>query len=141
MDVNRVTTKQQLEDAFAIRRTVFVEEQGVALEVEFDQHEAEAEHILVYSDERQPIGTGRVRAIKDQAKLERICILAPYRKHGLGKVIIETLEQIAREQGFTKALIHGQTQAEGFYRKLGYVTNSEVFMEDGIPHVALTKQL
>ncbi|MEW9670479.1 GNAT family N-acetyltransferase [Ammoniphilus sp. 3BR4] len=140
MEAKRVTTQKQLEDAFHIRRAVFVEEQGVPLADEFDEHEDHAEHILVYF-EGQPVGTGRMRIADEMAKLERICLLAPYRKYGLGKLIIGTLEQLASEKGMTKAKLHGQTHAEGFYQKLGYETKSPVFMEDGIPHVLMVKNL
>jgi predicted GNAT family N-acyltransferase len=74
-------------------------------------------------------------------KLERICILEPYRKFGLGKVIIKALEEIAEERGAAQVKLHGQTQAEGFYKKLGYQAASEVFMEDGIPHLLMLKEL
>ena len=77
----------------------------------------------------------------DYGKLERICILEPYRKFGLGKVIIATLEEIAEEKGLSRVKLHGQTHAEGFYKKLGYQTASSMFMEDGIPHVLMTKEL
>ncbi|RXT03883.1 GNAT family N-acetyltransferase [Ammoniphilus sp. CFH 90114] len=140
MEAKRVATKTQLDQAFQIRVAVFVEEQGVPLADEFDEHDANAEHILVYF-EGLPVGTGRMRVVDEFAKLERICLLAPYRKYGLGKMIIQTLEQLAREKGMTKAKLHGQTQAEGFYQKLGYETHSPVFMEDGIPHVLMVKNL
>lgn len=74
-------------------------------------------------------------------KLERICILKPYRKYGLGKVIIRELEKIMQEKGITKIKLHGQTQAEGFYKKLGFQTASDEFMEDGILHVLMIKEL
>lgn len=140
MEAKRVTTQKQLDDAFHIRKAVFVEEQGVPLADEFDEHDTYAEHILVYF-EGQPVGTGRMRVVDEQVKLERICLLTPYRKYGLGKLIIGTLEQLAREKGMTKAKLHGQTHAEVFYQKLGYETKSPVFMEDGIPHVLMVKTL
>jgi hypothetical protein len=56
-------------------------------------------------------------------------------------MIVEGLEKLARAKGMTKAKLHGQTQAEGFYHKQGYRTSSEVFMEDGIPHILLLKVL
>lgn len=140
MEAKQVTTEQQLAEAFDIRRAVFVEEQGVPLEDEFDEHEATAQHILVYN-EGQAVGTGRMRVVDGVGKLERISILEPYRKHGLGKLIIATLEQLATEKGLTKVKLHGQTHAEGFYHKLGYETKSAVFMEDGIPHVLMVKNL
>lgn len=143
MDSKRITLKDDLQVAFAIRKEVFVEEQGVPLEDEFDEFDllnGLAEHVLVYYHE-QPVGTGRVRWVDGLGKLERICILEPYRKYGLGKVIISALEVIAKEKGVSQVKLHGQTQAEGFYEKLGYQKSSNMFMEDGIPHILMMKEL
>ncbi len=143
MDSKRITTENDLKIAFHIRKEVFVEEQGFPLEFEFDEFDtlnALSEHILVYYNEK-PVGTGRLRVIDGFGKLERICILEPYRKFGLGKIILKTLEEIAKEQGITQVKLHGQTQAEGFYKKLGYRTSSDVFMEDGGPHLLMIKEL
>lgn len=143
MDSKRITTENDLKIAFHIRKEVFVEEQGFPLEFEFDEFDtlnALSEHILVYYNEK-PVGTGRLRVVDGFGKLERICILEPYRKFGLGKIILKTLEEIAKEQGITQVKLHGQTQAEGFYKKLGYRTSSDVFMEDGGPHLLMIKEL
>ncbi|MDG4848753.1 GNAT family N-acetyltransferase [Peribacillus frigoritolerans] len=143
MDSKRITTENDLKIAFHIRKEVFVEEQGFLLEFEFDEFDtlnALSEHILVYYNEN-PVGTGRLRVVDGLGKLERICILEPYRKFGLGKIILKTLEEIAKEQGITQVKLHGQTQAEGFYKKLGYRTSSDVFMEDGGPHLLMIKEL
>ncbi|WNS45409.1 GNAT family N-acetyltransferase [Paenibacillus sp. MMS20-IR301] len=140
MRVEHITDEAGLQEAFRIRREVFVEEQGVPLADEFDQYEQEAEHILIYQ-ENAPVGTARLRVVDGWAKLERICLLAPYRSSGLGTVIISTLEAMAADKGLAQAKLHGQKQAEGFYQKLGYVTDSPVFMEDGIPHVRMVKGL
>ena len=75
----------------------------------------QCKHILVYYHEL-PVGTGRIRFVDGVGKLERICILKDYRTYGLGKVIIQTLEEIARNEQATKVKLHGQTQAEGFYK-------------------------
>ncbi|MGE7607237.1 GNAT family N-acetyltransferase [Peribacillus frigoritolerans] len=139
----RITTENDLKIAFHIRKEVFVEEQGFPLEFEFDEFDtlnALSEHILVYYNEK-PVGTGRLRVVDGLGKLERICILEPYRKFGLGKIIIKKLEEIAKEKGNTQVKLHGQTQAEGFYKKLGYRTSSDVFMEDGGPHLLMIKEL
>ncbi|KHL97196.1 hypothetical protein QW71_02160 [Paenibacillus sp. IHB B 3415] len=142
MRVDKVTNEAGLQEAFRIRREVFVEEQGVPLADEFDQYESQAEHILVFHEaEEAPVGTARLRVVDGWAKLERICLLAPYRRSGLGSVIIGTLEAMAAEKGLRQAKLHGQKQAEGFYQKLGYETSSPVFMEDGIPHVIMVKSL
>ena len=143
MDFKRIALEDDLRIAFHIRKEVFVKEQNVLLEEEFDEFDTMnelSEHILVYYND-QPVGTGRVRWVDDFGKLERICILEPYRKFGLGKVTIGTLEEIAEEKGLSRVKLHGQTHAEGFYKKLGYQTSSDIFMEDGIPHVLMTKEL
>nr|WP_195576225.1 GNAT family N-acetyltransferase [Paenibacillus sp. 1001270B_150601_E10] len=140
----KATTEVERQAAFAIRKEVFVEEQGVPLADEFDQYDQAndngADHILVYIDEA-PVGTGRLRVVEGMAKLERICILKSQRKHGIGRVIISALEQLSMDKGLSKAKLHGQKQAEGFYQKLGYYTASDVFMEDGIEHVLMMKEL
>lgn len=143
MDSKKITMADELDLAFAIRKEVFVEEQGFGLEDEFDEFDTldgQADHILVFYND-QPVGTGRLRVVDELGKLERICILEAYRKFGLGKRIIKKLEEIAREKGIAQVKLHGQTQAEGFYQKLGYRTSSDVFMEDGGPHILMIKEL
>jgi predicted GNAT family N-acyltransferase len=143
MKAKRIMLEEDLRKAFDIRKAVFVEEQGVPIEDEFDEFDnlnGQCEHLLVYFEE-QPVGTGRIRWVNEFGKLERICILEPYRKFGLGKVIITALEEIAQGRGVKKVKLHGQTQAEGFYKKLGYQTSSSVFIEDGIPHLLMKKEL
>ncbi|MBM7661153.1 putative GNAT family N-acyltransferase [Bacillus mesophilus] len=143
MNIKRIKLEEDLSKAFQIRKKVFVEEQGVPLEDEFDEFdtlEGQCNHILVYHEEN-PVGTGRIRVVDGLGKLERICILKPFRKFGLGKVIIKGLEAIAEEKGVSRVKLHGQTHAEGFYQKLGYRTSSDVFMEDGIPHIVMEKDI
>ncbi|WP_445487636.1 GNAT family N-acetyltransferase [Niallia sp. 03133] len=143
MSSKRITLENDFKKAFSIRKEVFVEEQGVPLEDEYDEFDKMnglAEHILVYYNE-EPAGTGRIRWVDGLGKLERICILKPYRRFGLGKVIIKSLEEIAKEQGVSEVKLHGQTQAEGFYQKLGYQTASSIFIEDGIPHIIMAKKI
>ncbi|MGO4697008.1 GNAT family N-acetyltransferase [Paenibacillus sp. 2TAB26] len=140
METKRITTDEQLEEAYLIRKTVFVKEQGVAEEIELDEYDAIADHVLVYY-ENVPVGTGRVRIVDDMAKIERICVLASHRMHKLGKAIMDELELIAREKGLKKAKLHGQVQAAAFYEKQGYEVASTVFMEENIPHVKMVKDL
>ncbi|NCU18430.1 GNAT family N-acetyltransferase [Pallidibacillus pasinlerensis] len=143
MEYKQITNEEELQQAFKIREEVFVKEQGVPLEDEFDEYDqlnGNCEHILVYH-EGEAVGTGRVRVVEGGGKLERICILKSYRKLGIGKVIVQGLENIAKEKGLEKVKLHGQTHAEGFYQKLGYETASDEFMEDGIPHYLMVKEL
>lgn len=143
IEVKRVKTRLQLEKEFNIRQEVFVKEQGVPPEVElddFDTLHAPCKHILVEVD-GEAVGTGRVRFVDEFGKLERICVLKQHRNLGLGKVIVKELEQIAREQGMKKVKLHSQSHAKEFYEKLGYEVQSDEFMEEGIPHYLMVKEL
>lgn len=100
MKIKRITTEIDLQAALEIRKAVFIEEQQVPESDEFDQFdtlEDQCGHVLVFH-ENQPAGTGRVRIVNHTGKLERICILKPYRKYGLGKVIISELENMVKEK-------------------------------------------
>lgn len=141
MSIKKVTTDADLQLAFDFRRKVFIEEQQVPEVEEFDEFDslqAPCDHILVYYKE-QPVGTGRLRVVEGYGKLERICIVEEFRKFGLGKEIIIGLEQIARDNGLTKAKLNAQSYAEGFYGKLGYKREGEEFMDCGIPHILMKK--
>ncbi|CQR48420.1 putative N-acetyltransferase YjcF [Paraliobacillus sp. PM-2] len=142
MKISQVTSKEQWEKVYQLRKDVFVTEQGVAIEDEFDQHDNDPTTIhIVLEIEGAPAATGRLRVVNEQGKLERICVHSNFRKHGLGKEIVLALEEIVRNKGMHTVYLHGQTQAEKFYQKLGYETKSESFLEDGIPHYVMKKDL
>lgn len=140
MNTKLVQHKEELEEAYRIRRTVFVEEQQVPLEEEIDDLESEADHFLLY-DGKEPIGAGRFRAVDDYGKVERICILKEKRKSGAGKVIMMGIEQFAKERGFQKLKLNAQSYAIPFYEKLGYQVVSEEFLDAGIPHKTMMKHI
>lgn len=105
MHIKKITTENDLQVALNIRKSVFIDEQQVPESEEFDQFDTlqeQCQHVLVCHD-NEPVGTGRVRIVDGTGKLERICILKPYRKYGLGKVIIRELEKIMQEKGIEKA--------------------------------------
>ncbi|WP_284238506.1 GNAT family N-acetyltransferase [Paenibacillus glycanilyticus] len=140
MTSRRITNEEDLKAAFEIRKKVFVDEQGVPAENEYDEFDETANHVLVlYNGE--PAATGRLREVDGAAKLQRICVLESHRKYGLGRAVVEALESIAREEGLQVAKLNGQTHAEPFYAKLGYHTVSDIFLEEGIPHVTMKKTL
>ncbi|SDB97801.1 GNAT family N-acetyltransferase [Shouchella lonarensis] len=144
METKKVTQESDLQIALSMRKEVFINEQGVPPEEEIDAFDTlndQCEHVLVYEN-NQAIGTGRMRIVNNIGKLERICVRAPYRQLGAGKVIIEALEDIAREKELSQVKLDAQTHAEGFYQKLGYqVISNDIFMDAGIPHISMTKQL
>lgn len=142
MNAKVITTEVDLQTAFAIRRKVFIEEQQVPEPEEYDEFDtldAACEHILVYIDDK-PVGTGRLRVVDGYGKLERICILQAFRKYGLGKVIVQKLEDMTLAKGLTKSKLNAQVYAEGFYEKFGYKRSGEEFMDGGIPHILMKKQ-
>ncbi|WP_445613771.1 GNAT family N-acetyltransferase [Geobacillus sp. YF-1] len=129
------------EDALRVRRLVFIEEQHVPEEEEIDQFEDDAFHLVLY-DGDIPVGAGRLRFIDEGVgKIERICVLPSYRGRGAGRMVMEAIEQLATSKGAKKVKLNAQTHAEPFYQKLGYTTVSDVFLDAGIPHVAMVKPL
>ncbi len=127
------------EDAFSVRRKVFVEEQGVPLSLELDELDQTAAHFVVYA-ENQPIGAGRIRdASKGIGKVERVCILKEFRGNHLGNLIMKALEEYAVNTEMHKIILNAQSYAIPFYEKLGYVTTSPEFMDADIPHRAMEK--
>ncbi|MDR6124522.1 putative GNAT family N-acyltransferase [Bacillus sp. SLBN-46] len=140
MKLKVVENQKELEDAFSIRKTVFVEEQNVPLEEEIDQFEDEAVHFVLYNDDF-PIGAGRFRVVDGYGKVERICVLKEARKTGAGNAIMNGIEEHALEQGLHKLKLNAQTQAIPFYARLGYEIVSEEFLDAGIPHKTMMKEM
>ena len=140
-DVKIVTTSSEREDAFSVRRIVFVEEQGVPLSLELDELDETADHFVVYT-ENTPIGAGRIREIDSGiGKVERVCILPEFRGKHLGKLIMQALENHAAYKGFEKVVLNAQSYAIPFYEKIGYVITSPEFMDADIPHRTMEKKV
>ncbi|MDM5297567.1 GNAT family N-acetyltransferase [Bacillus pumilus] len=135
-------THTQREDAYDVRKEVFVKEQEVPLDIEIDELEDEAIHFVIYNDDKKPQAAARLRIIEgEKAKLERICVLKEARSFGLGHKLLEALEAEAIAQGAKEAVMHAQVQALPFYEKKGYYVVSEPFEEAGITHVKMKKSL
>lgn len=129
-----------------IRRRVFVDGQSVPIEIEFDDLDPDAEHFLAFgggeSDESPiALGTARMRIVNGAAKAERIAVLEEARGSGLGRALMESIESHARQAGLESVRLDAQIQAAGFYEKLGYLAEGEVFIEAGIDHLRMTKRL
>ncbi|WP_226658522.1 GNAT family N-acetyltransferase [Pseudalkalibacillus hwajinpoensis] len=140
MEVRVVETEKERNDAFHVRHTVFVEEQNVPAELEIDEHEDKAIHFVAY-DQNAPVAAGRIRVLSELAKVERICVLHDYRGTGLGFLLMNAIENHANQLRLKGAKLNAQISAVGFYEKLGYRIVSEEFMDAGIPHVTMTKDL
>lgn len=129
------------QDALAVRERVFVEEQDVSKDLEFDGLDGDAVHAVARS-EGDPIGTARLRWIDaSTGRIERVAVLAPHRGSGTGRELMDALESVATDHGRDRIVLHAQVTAEGFYRSLGYETVSGVFEEAGMDHVEMEKRL
>lgn len=127
-------SEKDIQDGLNIRKTVFVEEQGVSIDAEIDEFENVSKHVVLYHDDK-PAAVGRFRNYKDgYAKVERVAVLKPYRKFGYGKDVMNFINQKASEDGYKGTVLNGQSHAKGFYEKLGYKTEGEEFLEENIPH-------
>lgn len=140
MKIKMVSNEQELEDAYRVRKIVFVDEQKVPIEEEIDEFEEESIHFIGY-EENNVVAASRLRFEDGYGKLERICVLKAYRGKSYGKKIIEQMENEISKNGYSNAKLHAQTHAKEFYEQLGYNVVSDEFMDAGIPHVTMTKQL
>ncbi|WP_342525991.1 GNAT family N-acetyltransferase [Chryseomicrobium sp. FSL W7-1435] len=137
----KVQTSQHYQDALHIRRTVFIEEQGVPAHLEIDEFEDSAIHFVAY-EEDQPIGAGRFREYEAGiAKVERICVLPNFRGKNVGNALMDEIESSAKLQGYVSLKLNSQSTAIPFYEKRGYLISSPEFMDAGIPHRAMTKEI
>lgn len=141
MEIKIAETREELEQAYNIRMVVFVEEQGVPAEEELDEHDASATHFIVFDDD-EAIAASRLRFTEDgYGKLERICVLKDHRGKSVGKHLILAMEEKIKQQDYQKVKLNAQTNALEFYKKLGYHKVSDEFMDAGIPHVTMIKEL
>ncbi|WP_462406345.1 GNAT family N-acetyltransferase [Gracilibacillus sp. Marseille-QA3620] len=141
MDIKIVTNEEELQQAYQVRKIVFVDEQKVPVEEEIDHLEEESTHFLVMNENDEPIGAGRFRIVDNYGKVERICVLPQARSTGVGRSLMEAIEQHALSQGLEITKLNAQVQAIPFYKSLGYGIISEEFLDAGIPHRTMKKRL
>ena len=128
----------------AIRRRVFIEEQGVEECLEIDEHDVLGgicRHFYALADGIPAAAFRCMDKGEGSAKLQRFCVLPEYRKAGLGRFMLERLEDICRTEAFHKIEMGAQCHAAAFYEKCGYRAVSGVFMDAGIEHVRMEKVL
>ncbi|MDS0294833.1 GNAT family N-acetyltransferase [Halogeometricum luteum] len=142
--VSIVRTDEEREDAFAVRFDVFVDEQGVDEELEWDEHDepgAEATHLVAY-DDGAVVGAARVRPYDEEtAKVERVVVAADRRGEGWGERVMRAAEEEAHAARFSRVKLHAQIRVQEFYESLGYRAVGEEFEDAGIPHVEMRKSL
>jgi len=118
-----------------VRETVFIDEQRVPRDLEFDDRDPLCRHVLVF-DADVPVGTGRLD-LDYGGKVGRVAVVATHRRAGVGTLLMQRLHAIAREGQHPRLWCHAQLTAVPFYERLGYVSAGPIFVEAGIDHVRM----
>ena len=119
-----------------IRNIVFVEEQCVPKNIEMDGKDVDCNHFLICK-KNEPIGTARLQS---GGKIERVSILKPERKKGLGTKLMKFIINSARKKDLEKVYLHSQMDSIDFYKSLGFETKGGMFQEAGIKHVLMVME-
>lgn len=131
IEIKQITNSAELEQAFAIRRQVFCVEQNVSEEIEMDEFDEIATHILAYIDDK-PVGTARWRFTAEGAKMERFAVMKDARGKGVGEELVKyTLDKL-KDNEFI--YLNAQESVIKFYEKFGFEIVGDRFYEANIPH-------
>ncbi|MCR4304934.1 MAG: GNAT family N-acetyltransferase [Gallionella sp.] len=122
----------------SIREAVFIREQGVPADLEWDGLDESCRHALALSHSGDAIGCGRMFA---NGHIGRISVLPQWRKQKAGTAIVEALLDYARAHDYIQVDVDAQTHAVPFYHSFGFVEHGEVFMDAGLPHIKMTLKL
>ncbi len=126
--------------ARAVRMAVFVIEQNIPVELEWDEWDESSLHAVVFDAAQQPVGTGRLLppefdlASPATGHIGRMAVLAEARRHRIGSAVLQALMQAAPSRGFDNILLHAQSYVAPFYAQHGYLVEGAEFIEAGIPH-------
>ncbi len=121
-----------------VRNAVFILEQKVPVELEWDEWDVSSEHALALDATGGAVGTAR---LLPDGHLGRMAVLGPWRGRGIGRALALALLSRARERGMRRIELHAQTHAIGFYRALGFTEFGAPFDEAGIPYIAMALEL
>ncbi len=127
-------------DQVLIRNEVFLLEQQVPILEEIDYLDAQAIQFIAY-DGNTPIGAARFRVVDGKGKVERVCVIKSHRKCGIGRLIMDTIEQYAKENHIMKLVLNAQMTALYFYKRLGYIEHGDIFLDANIEHKMMDKLL
>ena len=141
--IKKITSQNDLDKAFTIRKVVFVEEQNVPTHEEYDQFEESSHHFLASNEEGIPLGTARWRKTEEGIKMERFAVLKEARGLGVGRLLVKAvLEDINKENlSSTLRYLNAQVSAISLYEKFGFETVGEEFLECDIRHKRMELRL
>lgn len=137
----RATNTSELKGAFAVRREVFIYEQNISEDEEYDGLDDTCRHYIAQNG-NNVIGTARVRDIsQDCMKIERMAVLPTYRRKGVGTGILKVIEEEFKKGPVTELILHAQMDAFLFYKACAFQEVGETFYEAGIEHIKMQKKL
>jgi predicted GNAT family N-acyltransferase len=120
---------------------VFIQEQGIPESEEWDDLDALCMHMVVSNVQGEPIATARLLPSQNgTAKIGRMAVLLAWRGQGIGALMLQRLVQTAQRRGDQEAVLHAQSQAQGFYVAQGFEARGEVFKEVDIDHLLMVKR-
>jgi predicted GNAT family N-acyltransferase len=122
----------------AIRESVFVREQGVPLELEWDGLDSDCLHLLAETGDGAAVGTGR---LLPHGHIGRMAVLPEWRRRGIGRSLLQGLIDAAHQRGVARVILNAQTYAIAFYEKAGFEAVGAEFLDAGIPHRRMILQL
>lgn len=142
VDIRLGAWSELAEGARQVRTEVFLQEQCVPLEMEWDEADASAVHAVAYNRLGMPLATGRLlQHAPGVGRIGRMAVSRVLRGAGLGRDILQALLQAAAQRGDRDVVLHAQRSAEGFYAGEGFVPRGAPFDEAGIPHIEMMKPL
>jgi predicted GNAT family N-acyltransferase len=130
--------RTDFQDLRRVRETVFVIEQNVPVELEWDAQDPICQHVIARDADNHPIGTGR---LAPDHRIGRMAVLREWRGRGVGDAMLVALIDIARAQRWSQVELHAQVDAIGFYLKYGFVAHGDEFVEADIRHLAMRLEL
>jgi predicted GNAT family N-acyltransferase len=132
--IRPLKNQREFKKALEVRHRVFVSEQQVAEELEQDGLDPECIHFIAKL-KTFIVGTGRLREIDPgTVKIERMAVLAEFRNRGIGRKLLDSMLDYAREEGYRKSTLHAQKNAINFYKRADFILVGKEFKEAGIPH-------
>lgn len=135
-----IRVSDDIDAALAIRRKVFIEEQGISFEDDVDGNDAGAIHLLAFDDGR-PVGTARLLMSGEVGKIGRVAVLKDERGRGFGRELVEFAVATLRERGAARAMLGAQLDSVGFYERLSFSAFGPQFIDAGLPHQEMVREL
>jgi len=136
--VSIVSWTDKRDELLAVRRAVFIEEQGVAESIEIDGRDADCRHVLAIDSEGRPIGSAR---LDKTGKIGRMAVVADRRRRGVGTAMLRAIMDCGRAEGITDFHLSAQITAVDFYKKMGFEVTGTLFEEAGIQHINMQESV